>query len=62
MTQQRDPIAVQAYLGGIEYPASREHIVYKAKLAGADHTVLDALRQLPDKSYQKITDVVAALG
>lgn len=61
MAQRPDSIEVEAYLGGLEYPATKEHIIHKAKLAGADGEALQALQGLPDKTYEKITDVVAAL-
>lgn len=61
MAEQSNPLLVETYLGGLEYPASKEHILHKAKLAGADQTALHALEALPDRTYEKITDIAAAL-
>lgn len=61
MNSESDPLEVQTYLGGVEYPAGKDHIIHVAKLAGAGDSTLDALHNLPEKTYQKIADVAAAL-
>lgn len=57
-----NPIQVQKYLGGMDYPASKDDIVSHAKDAGADDAVMDALKGLPEKTYNKPTDVSGELG
>ena len=39
------------------YPASKDDIVKKAEGSGAEGTVLDALRNLPERQYDAPTDV-----
>ncbi|AJM77369.1 DUF2795 domain-containing protein [Rathayibacter toxicus] len=56
------PIEIQKYLGGIDYPASRDTIVQTAEKEGADQAVLDALRALPEGNYNKPTDVSSAVS
>lgn len=57
MSDTPNPIDVQKHLGGLDYPASKDDIVSKAKDSGADGALLDALNSLPDKQYEKPTDV-----
>jgi hypothetical protein len=62
MAEQPNPIQVQKFLGGIDYPASKDDIVASAKQAGADDNVLGALQKLPDKTYDGPTDVSEAVA
>ncbi|GAB3611386.1 MULTISPECIES: DUF2795 domain-containing protein [Humibacter] len=51
MNDLPNPIQVQKFLGGIDYPASKNTLVSTAEKQGADDNVLDALRGIPDKEY-----------
>lgn len=62
MNDTPNPIQVQKFLGGIDYPASKQDIVSSAKDSGADANVLDALNGLPDKTFNAPTDVSQAIG
>lgn len=57
-----NPIQVQKFLSGIEYPASKDDIVTTAEKEGADSDVLDALKQLPDQEYDSPTAVSKAVS
>lgn len=57
-----NPIQVQKFLGGIDYPASKEDIVRTAKDAGADENVLNALEGIPDREYDGPTAVSEAVA
>jgi hypothetical protein len=57
-----NPIQVQKFLGGIDYPASKEDIVRTAKEAGADENVLNALEGIPDREYDGPTAVSEAVA
>ena len=46
-----NPIQMQKYLGGVDYPCDRDGLVEHAKSNGADDDVLDHLRALPDRTY-----------
>lgn len=48
---QVNPIQVQKYLSGVDYPCDRDGIVSAAKDNGAGENVLDALESMPDRTY-----------
>ncbi|MCA4135516.1 DUF2795 domain-containing protein [Arthrobacter sp. M4] len=62
MAETPNPIQVQKFLGGIDYPASKDALVSRAKDEGADQNILDALENLPDKEYGAPTEVTSALS
>ena len=62
MSDKPNPIQIQKFLGGIDYPASKEDLVSKAESAGADDAVLDALRGLPDREFDSPTAVSEAVA
>lgn len=57
-----NPIQVQKYLGGVDYPASKEDIVRSAEGSDAPDDVLDALRSIPDGEYDAPTAVSSAVS
>ena len=62
MADAPNPIQIQKFLGGIDYPASKETLISRAKESGADSNVLDALQNIPDKEYDNPTDVSSAVS
>jgi hypothetical protein len=46
-----NPIQLQKFLKGVDYPASKDELVRHAKENGADETVMEALGALPDRQY-----------
>jgi hypothetical protein len=61
MPDAPNPIQIQKFLGGIDYPVGRDELLNKAQQAGADSNVLDSLRNLPDKEYDGPTEVSEAV-
>ncbi len=57
-----NPIQVQKYLSGIDYPASKEDIVATAEKEDAPGDVLDALKGIPDGDYDAPTAVTKAVS
>lgn len=57
-----NPISVQKYLKGMDYPASKDELIDHAEEQGADDEVLDLLEQLPDEEYETPADVSKAIG
>ena len=62
MADSPNPIQIQKFLGGIDYPASKDTIVETAKKEGADQNVLDALGRIPDGDYDAPTAVSKAVS
>lgn len=62
MNDTPNPIQIQKFLGGVDYPASREALLSKAKESGADENVLRALEGIPDKEYDSPTAVSSAVS
>ncbi|PZF55553.1 hypothetical protein DEJ23_11600 [Curtobacterium sp. MCSS17_008] len=56
-----NPIQVQKYLSGIDYPASKDDIVATAEKEGAPDDVLDALKNIPGGDYDAPTAVSKAV-
>jgi uncharacterized protein DUF2795 len=46
-----NPIQMQKFLAGVDYPASRDDLVRHAESQGADEPVLQNLRAMPDREY-----------
>jgi len=57
-----NPIQVQKYLKGVDYPASKKTLLEKAKSMGADDNICASLEQLPDEDFQTPADVSQAFG
>jgi hypothetical protein len=62
MAETPNPIQIQKFLSGIDYPASRQTLISRAKESGADSNVLDALQNIPDKEYDSPTAVSSAVS
>ncbi|HEY0374672.1 MAG TPA: DUF2795 domain-containing protein [Amnibacterium sp.] len=62
MADAPNPIQIQKFLSGIDYPASKDTIVETAKKEGADRAVLDALGRIPEGDYDAPTAVSKAVG
>ncbi len=60
--QKVNPIQVQKFLKGIDYPCSKQDLIKTAKKEGADNRVTDMLNRLPDKSYDAPTAVTKEIG
>jgi hypothetical protein len=57
-----NPIQIQKFLKGVDYPASKEDVLANAERNGADEDVRTTLDQLPDEEYETPADVSQALG
>ncbi|HAR63323.1 MAG: DUF2795 domain-containing protein [Candidatus Margulisiibacteriota bacterium] len=56
------PAAIEKYLKGIDFPASRDSMVQFAQNHGATSDILDILRRIPDKTYTSPIDVAKGIG
>ncbi|MBP2337471.1 hypothetical protein JOF41_003649 [Saccharothrix coeruleofusca] len=57
-----NPIQVQKFLSGVDYPATKDDIVDTAQAQGADDDLLEALRNLPMDQFDSPNDVSEAIG
>lgn len=62
MSTHPDPLHVQEFLVGLDYPMSRSELVDQARTAGADEATLQALRRLPDRSFDGPDSVSAQIA
>jgi hypothetical protein len=62
MADKVSPIEIQKALGGMDYPADKDAIVKHAESSGAGEDVLNALRGLPDRSFDGPTGVNEAVS
>lgn len=57
-----NPVQVEKYLKGMDYPADKKELLECAKRNGADQGTCDRIQHLPDQRYAKPTDVTKALS
>jgi hypothetical protein len=57
-----NPIQLQKYLGGIDYPARKQDLIQRAEEQGADDNVLQTLKSLNRDEFNSPNDVSEALG
>lgn len=57
-----NPIQVQKFLGGIDYPAEKQQLLQRAEEQGADDDVRSTLERLPMDRFNSPNDVSEAIG
>lgn len=57
-----NPVQLQRFLSGVDYPASRDDLVRHAQSQGADSEVLETLRKLPQDRFDGPHAVSSAAG
>jgi len=57
-----NPIQLEKFLKGVNYPASKNELIKRAEQNGADENVRSSLEQLPDQQFDSPTDVSKAVG
>ena len=57
-----NPIQLQKYLAGVDYPAKKQELVGRAKELGADEAVLQTLERLDETEFQTPAEVSKAVG
>jgi hypothetical protein len=57
-----NPVQVQKFLGGLDYPVSKQDLLKHAEQEGADENVRSTLEQIPDQKYETPADVSQAIG
>jgi predicted outer membrane protein len=57
-----NPIQLQKFLKGVDYPADKNELMERARSLGADENVMATLENLQDESFQTPADVSQAVG
>lgn len=57
-----NPIQMQKFLKGMDYPAKKGDLVNHAKNHGADEEVISMLNDLPQNDFKSAADVSRAFG
>lgn len=57
-----NPVQVEKFLRGVNYPISKQDLIKHAQQQGADQSVRSTLEKLPDKKYNSPVDVSEAIG
>jgi hypothetical protein len=58
-----NPISIQKYLKGMDYPAQKDDLIQHAEQQGADQEILDVLEQLPDdEEFETPAQLSKAIG
>lgn len=57
-----NPVQVQKYLGGLDYPCTKSDLIDHAREAGADQNVISTLQNLPFDEFNSSNDVSQAIG
>ncbi len=57
-----NPVQVQKFLKGVDYPASKQQLIDKAKQEGADQNVIETLSRMPMDRFNSPNDVAEAIG
>lgn len=57
-----NPVQVQKYLKGVDYPVSKDDLVNTAQREGADQNVIGTLQEMPGEKYNSPNDVAEAIG
>lgn len=57
-----NPIQVQKYLAGVDYPVSKRDLIEIARRQGADENVLYTLERIPDRTYEGPSGVAKEIG
>lgn len=57
-----NPIQVQKFLKGVDYPCNKDALISKAKEEGADDSVIETLQEMPTDQFNSPNDVAQAIG
>jgi uncharacterized protein DUF2795 len=57
-----NPIQLQKFLGGVDYPTDKKTLVDTARKNGADDNVLETLQNLSGDRFNSPNDVSGAVG
>ncbi len=56
------PTNLAQFLGGINFPCSKQDLINHARRRNAPQEVLNTLQQIPDRTYNSMSDVMSGVG
>ncbi len=56
------PTNLTQFLGGINFPCSKQELIKHARGRNAPQDVLNTLEQIPDRTYNSMSDVMRDIG
>lgn len=56
------PTSVTRHLRGIDFPASKQDLLEKARSENAGDEVIQQIERMPDQEYQSMADVMKGFG
>jgi hypothetical protein len=56
------PVSVAKHLRGIDFPASKDDLLEKARSENAGEEVIHQLERMPDQEYTSMADVMKGFG
>lgn len=56
------PANVAKQLAGIDFPAGKEDLIRHAQKGGTDADAMEVLKQMPDRRYESMADVMKGVG
>lgn len=60
--QHVNPIQVQKFLKGVDYPVNKNELVEKAREEGAGQNVIETLQSVPMDNFNSPNDVAQGIG
>ncbi len=62
MADTVNPIQIEKFLKGVDYPAKKEDLIKRAEQNDADENILNTLSSLSAQTFEKPTDVTKSIG
>ncbi len=62
MEKKANPIQLQKFLKGVNYPAKKSNLLQHAKAHGADEKIMHTLERLPDRDYEGPAGIAKEIG
>jgi Protein of unknown function (DUF2795) len=59
---QVNPVQLEKFLKGVDYPLTKKDLIKFAEQHGADRQIREALEQLPDQTFERSADISKAMG
>lgn len=62
MAQQINPVQIEKFLKGLDFPADKQEVIEYANQHGASSEIRQALNSLPEKTFDSPVGLNKALG